>query len=95
MILRAFSIHDIQADVYSPPFFMRTVGEATRAFKELVNNPDTTPGKHPTAFRLVVLGTFDDTAGNLIAEPITSLGVGVDYVAMSDSAVPLGIVKGA
>lgn len=95
MILRAFSIHDIQADVYSPPFFMRSVGEATRAFKDLVNNPETTPGKHPTAFRLVVLGSFDDTAGSLIAEAITSLGVGSDYVDLPSNAVPLGIVKGA
>lgn len=78
MIFRAFAIHDIRADVFNPPFFVRTVGEAMRSFTELANDPQSFVSKYPQDYRLVVVGSFNDERGDLVAEPVTSLGFASD-----------------
>lgn len=80
MILKMFSILDIKSDTFSPPFCAPTIGVAARNFKELVNDPNSLPGKYPGDFKLVELGTFDDVTGVLIAEQGTSHGFGTDYI---------------
>lgn len=94
MILKVFSIYDIKAELFNTPFFMGTNGEAIRAFKDLVNNPDSTPGRHPEDYRLMCIGSFDNASGSFSDEGPASLGFGTDYVNLPSSAVPLGIVKG-
>lgn len=79
MVLKAFSIFDIKAEVFSPPFFMTTHGEAIRAFKDLANDPNTTVGRHPSDFRLMCIGTFDNCSGKFEAAELASLGFATDY----------------
>lgn len=67
-ILNAYSLFDVKALTYSPPFYLGQDAAARRAFEELVNDANTLPGRHPTDFILYCVGTFNDTTGLL--EPI-------------------------
>lgn len=95
MILRVFSVFDSKAEVFSTPFFMSTRGEAVRAFKDLVNDPNSSVSRHPDDYRLMCLGEFDNEKGFFTSESPDSLGFGSDYKDLPSNAVPLGIVKGA
>lgn len=80
MILKAFSIYDIKSEVFSNPFFMSTNGEAIRAFKDLVTDKNTMVGRHPSDYRLMCLGKFDNVSGSFVADDVASLGFASDYV---------------
>lgn len=81
MILKAFGILDVKADAYRPPFFMPTLGQATRAFADAANDPQTDISKHPEDYKLVCVGEFDDGSGVLKAYPdFQSLGFAAEYV---------------
>jgi hypothetical protein len=58
---KVFSIYDSKTETYSKPFYMKTIGEATRAFGDLANNKDTDVGRHPEDYTLFNLGVFEDT----------------------------------
>ncbi|AXH75124.1 MAG: nonstructural protein [Microviridae sp.] len=91
MILKAFGVFDIKAEVFGPPFFMSTNGEAVRAFKDLANNRDSTVGRHPEDYRLMRLGTFDSEKGAFTMEDCGSLGFASDYVDLPSGAIPIGV----
>lgn len=80
MILQVFSVYDVKADVYMPPFFMSAVGQAVRAFKDLANDRNTTVGRHPGDFKLVKIGAWDDSTA--VFEPMSPvmLGFAEDFV---------------
>lgn len=71
MTLKVFSIFDEKAKCYGQPFFMAHNGMALRAFSDLIQDKNTTPGKHPSDFKLYCLGTFEDNSGELssLAQP--------------------------
>lgn len=80
MVLRAFSVYDVKSDTYSAPFFKGTVGLALRDFADLVSDKSTTPGRHPEDFKLVELGSFDDSNGQLTSHDVpVGLGFGTDF----------------
>lgn len=79
MILRAFSVHDIRADVFNVPFFKRSVGEAIRDFTELANDEQSFVAKYPSDYRLLVVGSYNDETGVLVAEQPTNLGFASDF----------------
>lgn len=93
MTLRIFSIFDSKAEVFSAPFFMATAGEAIRAFKDLVNDSQSTVSRHPGDYRLMCLGTFDNHSGLISTEQQDSFGFGSDYKDLPSSSIPLGLVK--
>lgn len=95
MVLKAFSVLDIKSEIYGAPFFMGTVGEAVRAFKDLVNDTNTLPGRHPADFKLVCIGEFDNEKGLLASGEMSSMGFGTDYQNLASGAIPLGVRKGA
>lgn len=68
MILRAYSLLDVKALQYNPPFFQSTDAVAIRALRDLVNDLNTTVGRHPSDFKLYCIGTFDDATGHF--EPL-------------------------
>jgi hypothetical protein len=81
MILRSFSLLDIKAGFYSPPFFMSHAAQATRAVAELASDNRNQVGRHPADFQLVELGTFDDATG--VTEnhvPPRPLGLAVAFI---------------
>lgn len=70
MIYRAYSLLDVKALQYSPPFFQNTDQVAIRALRDLVNDLNTTVGRHPSDFKLYCVGTYDDATGHLEALPV-------------------------
>lgn len=63
-----YSIRDNAAEIFHPPFFKNTHGEAERDFKMLVNDPKSTLHNFPQHYDLYTLGKYDSTTGLL--EPI-------------------------
>lgn len=93
MKLKAFAIYDIKSELFSPPFFMGTAGEAVRAFKDLANDPNTQVHRHAADFRLMCLGTFDNESGLFGDGDKGSLGFASDYKDLPSSSVPVGVIK--
>lgn len=93
MMLKAFAIFDIKSETYNTPFFFPATGQAVRAFKDLVNDRQTTVGRHPGDFKLCCVGVFDDSLGVFDSNsPVVSLGFGTDYVERDNVMVSLGKV---
>lgn len=66
MHLKAFSVYDMKAEAYLPPFFLPTVGMALRAFKDCAQSKDHQFGKNPEDYVLYEIGFFDDHSGILV-----------------------------
>ena len=75
-----FTIYDEKAEVFLPPFFVPTIGIATRAFVDCINSDDHQFGKHPSDYTLFQLGSFDDSNAELEHLPKKSIGNGVEFV---------------
>lgn len=80
MRLRAFCVFDVKSDTYSAPFWKQTVGQALRDFADLAQDRSTTVGRHPEDFKLVQVGEFEDTTGEVIPCAIVSLGFASEHV---------------
>jgi len=65
-----FAIWDDKAKAYMQPFFLPTVGMATRTVGDCVNDPKHNFGMHPEDYTLFRIGTFEDDTGSLtVLEP--------------------------
>lgn len=89
MILKAFSLLDIKAGVFSQPFFMAHAGQALRAVMDLATDLNTTVGRHPADFQLVEIGTFDDVTGVLTSCPPLPYGTVAQLAAPKPAPAPL------
>lgn len=65
MMLKAFSIRDSKSEVFNTPFFNKTMGEAERNFRTLVNDEKSTVHKFPEDFDLYWIGDYDDNSGTM------------------------------
>lgn len=65
MFLKMYSIRDQKADIFHPPHFQKTHGEAERNFKTLVNDPKSQPALYPEDFDLYYVGDYDDNTGKV------------------------------
>lgn len=65
MQLMAYSVRDMKTEIYTPPFFNKSHGEAERTFRELINDENTMPGKYPEDYDLYHLGVYDDQTGTM------------------------------
>lgn len=65
MILNAYSIYDRKSLLYFTPWFQSTHGAATRVLKDLVNDQNTSIGRHPADYVLYHIGVYDDAKGML------------------------------
>lgn len=63
MLLKVFSIRDQKAEVFNTPFFQKSIGEAERNFKTLVNDDKSTVSQYPEDFDLYYLGEYNDNLG--------------------------------
>lgn len=63
MILKAFSIRDQKAEIFHPPFYHKTHGEAERSFRTAVMDEKTQLNKYPEDFVLYSVGEYDDNTG--------------------------------
>lgn len=60
MILKIFGIYDSKAEAFLSPFYMKSIGEAERAIRTLVNDESHNFHKFAEDFTLFELGTFND-----------------------------------
>ena len=60
MKLKIFTIFDIKAEAYHPPFFMHAAGMAERAFINMAKDKTNQIGMNPEDYALIEIGEFDD-----------------------------------
>jgi len=93
MIHKAFSVKDLKAGAFAPPFFMPSVPPAIRAFGDAVLHRDELMSRHPDDFVLYCVGEFDDNlglmAGYEVPEPVISARKVKDDHAASLATTPL------
>lgn len=63
MEMFVFAVFDRKSETFNVPFFMRTMGEALRAFQDLVQDERTIMYRHPEDFSLVQLGKWNPKKG--------------------------------
>jgi len=82
MKLNVYSVYDSKVGAYMTPFFMRSNGEALRAFIEIASDPQTSICKHPEDFTLFHIGSWDSSDASYDSELAPkSLGVALEYSA--------------
>ena len=65
MTKKMFSIRDAKGEIYHPPFFKITNGEAERDFTTTVGDEKSMLNKYPEDFDLYYIGEFDDQTGKI------------------------------
>lgn len=58
-----YTLYDVKAEVYFPPFVAGHVAEALRIFGDLLSDPQSRLAKHPTDYRLYKVGEFEVDTG--------------------------------
>lgn len=71
MMLNCYSIYDLKALQYHPPFYASTDAQAMRSMADLANDLNTNVGRHPADYVLYCVGTYNDQNGQL--QPLTPL----------------------
>ena len=80
MLVKMFSVYDSKAQVYTPPFYFKAVGEAVRAFQDSVNTPGHQFNKWPGDFTLFQIGAYDDETGFVTQDQAhINLGVALEF----------------
>lgn len=63
MIIQQYSIRDLKIGLFNRPFAEANNLTAIRAFKSLVDDPQTLMGKYPADFELWQVGSFNEQEG--------------------------------
>lgn len=80
MKFKVFSVYDSKAEAFGTPIFFAAKGQATRAFDDQCNKPDSPMCMHPGDFTLFEIAEFDSSTGQITPLPTPqSLGTGVEY----------------
>lgn len=93
MMIQSYSIFDNKALQYHPPFFSSTDGAAVRMLSDLVNDPNSSVGRHPGDYVLYCVGTWDDQHGAFA--PLSPLRHVIDAVALVKIETALPFPKAA
>jgi len=76
-----FTVYDVKVGAYMTPFFMKSKGEAIRAFTETSRDTTTQIGKYPSDFTLFELGSYNDEDASLsLYSSPQSLGVAIEFI---------------
>jgi len=93
MIHKAYSVKDLKAGAFAPPFFMPRVEPAIRAFSDAVLHRDELMHRHPDDFVLYEVAEFDDNLGSVAGYeqpvPVISARKVVDEDIARRAATPL------
>lgn len=99
MTLKIFAVYDSKVEAYLQPFFMRSRGEALRAFGEACNDPQTGFYKHPADYTLFELGSFDEEKGQITTLTVKmALGTALEYkkqMEIDPKQLPIPLMKEA
>lgn len=81
MIHKLFTIYDVKADAYLPPFILPKIEMAQRTFGDCIAAEDHQFSQHPEDYTLFDLGTYnDENAQYELYNAPHSLGNGLEYV---------------
>lgn len=75
-----FSLYDVKAEAYTPPFCFETVGLAERAVVSQVRTGQGEVASFPDQFLLFKLGEFDSKTGEIVGYPEPGMGVPVSQI---------------
>lgn len=70
MNVRAYSIYDRKALLYTAPFYQVNDSAAIRALVDAVSDPSSAYGRHPEDYVLYYVGWFDDNSGLFTTEAL-------------------------
>jgi len=84
-----FSIFDEKAQAFTSPFFQPAVGQAMRAFNDLVVDSKTTIYSHPEDFSLYHIGVFDDNDAQVESFPQPRLLARATEFSVKKSVTPV------
>lgn len=79
MIYSVFSVHDVKAKCWTPPYFAQNAATGVRMFAASVNEPNSMAAKFPEDFHLYEIATFDDENGTLMMMDYIPHGTGAHY----------------
>lgn len=81
MLMKVFCIYDAKVGSYGKPFFLRSKGEAIRAFTEAAHDSKTQISAYPSDFTLFELGDYDDCKAHFTfyTAPVP-LGIAQEFV---------------
>lgn len=80
MKLKIFAVYDSKVAAYMQPFFMRTTGEALRAWGTTAADTSTQFNKYPGDFSLFEIGSFNEETGEVKALPARiNLGTALEH----------------
>lgn len=65
MELKMYSIRDSKSQIFNPPFYKKTHGEAERDFSTLVKDEKSMIAQYPEDFDLYYVGTYQDDTGTI------------------------------
>lgn len=80
MMLIAASVLDTKTGVFMAPMFVAHEAVAVRAVIEAAADRRTVLSRHPADFALVILGTFDDQTGEMMASAPRTVGTVVSLI---------------
>lgn len=92
MILKMYTVYDSKVNAYLQPFFMKSNGEALRAWEESCNDNKTSFYKYPQDFTLFEIGIWDDSTGSTaLHDAKFSLGTALEFkrIETQQSQLPL------
>lgn len=79
-IQKIYSVKDLKAKQFSPPFFLKTDGLAHRAFSETIEKGNNDWSKYPEDFSLHYLGEFNPETGEMMPVPPESIANATEFV---------------
>lgn len=94
MQLMAFSIYDSKVMTYSPPMWMRSVGECMRTVSNTLASGESMLSRNPEDFALVRIGVFDDQTGVLTPTDHESFGPLVQFMPKQKPGPLLAMMEG-
>jgi hypothetical protein len=94
MVKKVFTVFDEKSEAYLQPFFLDTIGQATRAMTDCVNDVNHQFCRHTGDYTLFQIGTFDDSTGEFVMDK-KSLGSLLEFKTQTEiDNEPLKLVGG-
>ena len=83
MIHKIFTVYDVAAEAYLPPFMLHQQGMAIREFQNMCNDQQHRFGANPEDYILFELGTFDDETAEYETHEPLSVANGIEMLRIS------------
>lgn len=76
---KIFTIYDSKTESYHTPIYYPTTNAAIRAFKDAVNDKQTSISQHPEDYILFCLGEYDVLTAEINSHAPQSIAVGSEF----------------